>query len=191
MRDRAQRAKRVKRVVFFDIDTQFDFMDPAGRLYVKGAQKIVPNLKRITALADRLRVPVISSLDRHVLHDPEFQIFPVHCVRNTPGAAKIPETLADTTKQVMIAKRTFDVFSNPRTRAELAKFTDVYVYGVALDYCVKAACQGARRLGLRVYLIKDATRAVAPRSGKAAAGLLRRNGVCFVMTRGLQRRISL
>jgi nicotinamidase/pyrazinamidase len=176
--------------VFFDIDTQYDFMRPKGLLYVRGAETIIPNLRKITVLAGRYKIPIVSTLDRHTPHDREFKVFPEHCVRNTPGAAKIPATIAAGTKQILVPKRTYDAFSNPRTARLLSGFTDVYVYGVALDYCVKAACLGARRLGLRVYLIKDATKAVSPKTGRAAMELLRGRGVCFITTGGLKRRIA-
>ncbi|MFA5100738.1 MAG: isochorismatase family protein, partial [Candidatus Omnitrophota bacterium] len=164
----AKRAECAQRKVFFDIDTQYDFMNPEGLLYVRGAEKIVPNLRKITALACRYGIPVVSTLDWHTRRDPEFKVFPEHCVRNTSGAAKIPATTASGIEQVMVRKCTCDAFSNPRTKRLLSGFTDVYVYGVALDYCVKAACLGAVKLGLRVYLIKDATKAVSPETGRAA-----------------------
>jgi nicotinamidase/pyrazinamidase len=181
----------VRRIVFFDVDTQYDFMAPAGRLYVKGAASIAGNLKKITAFADRHGIPVISSLDWHTAHDPEFASFPKHCVRNTPGARKIPATIAAATKQIMIKKSTLDVFSNPAVAKALSKFSDVYVYGVALDYCVKTACLGARRQGLRVYMVRDAVKAISPKTGKAAADVLRRHAVRFITMKGLQRRLAL
>src|SRR4051794_38432521 len=79
--------------VFVDVDTQFDFMDPRGRLYVPQAEAIVPALKRLFEVARRERIPVISSADNHSPDDAEFARFPPHCVRGTPGQQKIAETL--------------------------------------------------------------------------------------------------
>jgi nicotinamidase/pyrazinamidase len=186
---RALRDRRAPRAVFFDIDTQYDFMSPSGLLYVKGAEKIVRNLRTITALADRYAIPIVSTLDWHAPHDLEFKVFPQHCVRNTRGAAKIPVTIASKTKQYLVRKHTYDPFSNPRTAKILCRFTEAYVYGVAIDYCVKKACLAARRMGLSVYLIKDATKAVSPETGRAAIGSLRSGGVRFITTGGLKRRI--
>lgn len=180
-----------KRIVFFDIDTQYDFMDPAGRLYVKGASSIAGNLKKITALADRRGIPVVSTCDWHAAHDPEFSSFPAHCVRNTRGARKIPQTIAKTTEQTVLRKFTTDVFSNPAVGRAVGRYTDAYVYGVALDYCVKTACLGARRLGLRVYMVKDAVKAISPGTGRAVMALLRRRGVRFITMKGLKRRFRL
>ncbi len=179
-----------KRIVFFDIDTQYDFMDPAGRLYVKGSESIAANLKKLTALADRRGITIVSTCDWHAAHDPEFASFPPHCVRNTRGARKIEETIAGRTEQAVIKKAHIDVFSNPAAARTLSKFSDVYVYGVALDYCVKTACLGARRLGLRVFAVKDAIKALSPETGRAAADQLRRHGVRFITMKGLKRRLS-
>ena len=84
-----------RRVIFWDVDTQADFMLPGGKLYVPGAEKLLPNLK----LAHRCRAPqgrvfLVSDACVHAPDDPEFQRFPPHCVRGTPGAAIVPETLA-------------------------------------------------------------------------------------------------
>ncbi len=79
-------------VAFFDVDTQIDFMLPHGNLYVPGAEKIIPNLVRLMAFAREHDIPVISSADAHTPDDPEFKIWPPHCVIGTPGQKRIPET---------------------------------------------------------------------------------------------------
>lgn len=79
--------------IFVDVDTQFDFMDPAGALYVPGAERIVPNLRRLFAAAIEHAVPVISTADDHAPDDPEFADFPPHCVRGTPGQLRLAHTL--------------------------------------------------------------------------------------------------
>jgi len=175
----------MKGIVFFDVDTQYDFMKPRGKLYVKGAEKIIPNLKKLTRFADKHKIVIISSLDAHIKRDPEFKIFPAHCVRNTSGAAKIKETYGLKTRQVFIHKRTFDVFSNPMTKKVLSKFNPAYVYGVALDYCVKAACLGLVHLGIKTYLVQDATKAVSPKGGLQTLKLLKAKGVVFINTKDI------
>jgi len=91
---------------------------------------------------------------------------------------------------VIIRKATTDVFSNPEAARVVAKFTEAYVYGVALDYCVKYACIGARRLGLSVYVIRDAVRAISAEGEKNAIATLRRRGVRFLTVKGLKRRLA-
>lgn len=80
-------------LIFVDIDTQVDFMEPAGRLYVPGAEAIVPALKRLFGFAAGEHVPVLSSVDEHAPDDPEFKQWPPHCVSGTPGQEKIAVTL--------------------------------------------------------------------------------------------------
>ncbi len=80
-------------LIFVDVDTQADFVEPAGRLYVPGAEAIVPVLERLFAFAARERIPVLSSVDEHAPDDPEFKQWPPHCVRGTPGQEKIAVTL--------------------------------------------------------------------------------------------------
>ena len=51
------------RIAFLDVDTQYDFMDPAGALHVRGAEALGPNLKRLTEYALARRIPVLASAD--------------------------------------------------------------------------------------------------------------------------------
>ncbi len=78
--------------VFLDVDTQFDFMDPAGALYVPGAETLVPNLMRLIDYARENRITVISSADAHPPDDPSFAQWPPHCVIGTPGQRRISAT---------------------------------------------------------------------------------------------------
>ena len=64
------------KTVFFDIDTQIDFLYPAGALYVPGAERLVPLIARLNRIAPAL----VSTLDAHSENDPEFQSYPPHCV---------------------------------------------------------------------------------------------------------------
>jgi nicotinamidase/pyrazinamidase len=176
--------------VFADVDTQIDFMSPKGKLYVKNSEKIIPRLARLTAFADKNAVAIVSSLDSHTKNDPEFKIFPAHCLKNSPGYAKIKATIAGKTRQVFLTKRSFDLFSNKKSKKIFAEFDTAYVYGVALDYCVKAACLGLASLGLETYLVKDATCPVSAGGGKDALELLKKKRIKFITTAGLMRRLS-
>ena len=73
---------------------QADFMLPGGRLYVPGAEKLLPNIRRLTDAARAGKVLLVKSHgDFHPPNDPEFKIFPPHCVKGTPGAELVPEAL--------------------------------------------------------------------------------------------------
>jgi nicotinamidase/pyrazinamidase len=168
-------------VIFWDVDTQADFMLPGGKLYVSGAEKIIPNLSRLTDAARQGRVLIVGDACVHTPDDHEFKIFPPHCVHGTLGAKIIPEALADRVctipneagasvpadlsayQQVILEKQTLDVFDNPHTDTVLDRarqFTDadaeIFVFGVVTEYCVRLAAKGLLERGRRVALVSDA-----------------------------------
>src|SRR5690242_6582841 len=79
-------------ILFWDVDTQGDFIHADGKLCVPGAERIVPQLRRLTDWAAGNGVLVIASVDAHQPGDPEFEIYPPHCIAGTKGQGKIPET---------------------------------------------------------------------------------------------------
>lgn len=129
--------------VLWEVDAQVDFMLPGGKLYVPGAEKIIPNLNRLVEAARQEHVFLISSADAHNLDDPEFREWPPHCVKGTPGAELIPEARAarylvipnqqefalprdlGSYQQVILEKNTLDVFDNPNTDVLLSRLNAV------------------------------------------------------------------
>src|SRR6185312_16056768 len=81
-RERKQRRRGMK-MVFFDVDTQLDFLYPAGALYVPGAESIVPRVAALNRYAADTGIPLISTVDAHTEDDPEFRHWPPHCVAGT------------------------------------------------------------------------------------------------------------
>lgn len=180
-----------KHVVFWDVDTQVDFMLPGGKLYVPGAEKIIPNLKRLVDAARQKRVLLVSSADAHLLDDEEFKDFPPHCVQGTPGQKKIPETLTPNPvvvpnvpdarlperfaagQQVLIEKRKLDVFMNPSISGVLDRVVksaaperpEFFVFGVVTEYCVACAASGLLERGHRVAIVTDAIETLNPAAG--------------------------
>jgi nicotinamidase-related amidase len=93
---RAVEAEMLSRdFVFWEVDVQADFMLPGGKLYVPGAEKLLPNIRKLTDAARRDEVFLVSHGCFHPTDDPEFQQFPPHCLKGTPGAEFVPEALAD------------------------------------------------------------------------------------------------
>src|SRR5436305_14027120 len=84
-----------RNLVFWEVDVQADFMLPGGRLYVPGAEKLLPNIRRLTEAARQGSVFLVSHGCYHVEDDPEFAVFPPHCVKGTAGAQLVPEGLTD------------------------------------------------------------------------------------------------
>ncbi len=176
-------------------------MFPHGKLYVPGAETIIPNLVRLMSHARQHRIPVISSADAHSPTDPEFSIWPPHCVVGTPGQQRIPETTlpkptvipsrigaftppASLPAQMILEKPTYDTADNPNFDAVLRALGPrrYIVFGVATEYCVRADALALRQRGLPVDLVVDAIRAITEAGGKKALVELRAAGVRFVTT---------
>jgi len=194
-------------VIFWDVDTQADFMLPGGKLYVPGAEKLIPNLKRLTDAARQGRVFIVGDACTHAPDDPEFERFPPHCVRGTPGAEIIPETRAEKVlivpnragpaipanlsefQQVILEKQTLDVFDNPNAEKVLERvveFTDadaeMVVFGVVTEYCVRLAAKGLLDRGRRVALVRDAIETLKAEDGRKAIEELTSLGARLVTT---------
>jgi nicotinamidase/pyrazinamidase len=159
--------------VFIDVDTQIDFLFPAGALYVPGAETRLPAIVQLNGYAVGRGWPLISSTDAHLENDPEFRDWPAHCVSGAAGQAKPSSTLAAKlvvipaepaeftiagAQQFIVEKRTLDVFSNPNFPELLRRLeADEYVvYGVVTEYCVKMAALGLLATGKPVRLVADA-----------------------------------
>jgi len=154
------------RTVFLDVDTQIDFMFPAGALYVPGAERLLPAIARLNHFAAAHGIPLISTADAHSENDPEFRQWPPHCVVGTTGQLKPAETLVGA-GQTIVEKQALDVFTNPDFSALLDRLqADRYVvYGVATDYCVRCAVTGLFATGKPIALVTDAIAAVNPEDG--------------------------
>ncbi len=164
--------------VFFDIDTQIDFLYPAGALYVPGAERIVPAIVRLNRYAAGHGIPLISDTDAHTEDDPEFKDWPPHCVAGTTGQQKPQVTLLDRrvvvssapglpaldgAQQIILEKQALDCFTNPNLPAILGRLhADRYVvYGVVTEYCVRYAAMGLLKTGTPVEIVTDAVRSLS------------------------------
>src|SRR5215469_9154787 len=94
-RNRGVRIMVSRDFVFWEVDVQRDFVLPGGSLYVPGAEKLLPNIQRLTDPARQGKVLLASHGDFHTPNDPEFKIFPPHCVKGTPGSELVPEAITD------------------------------------------------------------------------------------------------
>ena len=165
------------RTVFFDVDTQLDFLYPAGALYVPGAESIVPNVAALNRYAAEHGIPVVSTMDAHTEDDPEFREWPPHCVAGTAGQQKPAATLIEPritigsehqdfdlkdARQILLEKQSVDCFTNPNLPAVLDQLMvkSCVVYGVVTEICVKNAALGLLKAGLRVQLVTDAVRSL-------------------------------
>lgn len=189
-----------RKMVFVDIDTQFDFMDPKGSLFVPGAPEITSNLASLVSYANKKAVPIIASVDAHPNEDPEFSQFPPHCVRNTPGQEKVAATLVKSaivvaqSKQdfslpekinsIVLEKTIFSIFGNENAENifQTLDAENYFVFGVATDYCVKAAVLGLLQRGYSVTVVEDAISGVTPETSLAALDEMKQAGAKFART---------
>jgi nicotinamidase/pyrazinamidase len=145
--------------VFFDVDTQLDFLYPAGALYVPGAETIVPALGRLTTYAAAHGIPIVSTMDAHTGADPEFATWPHHCVAGCLGQRKPEATLTGSRgRQYFITKQNVDCFTSAALLPLLAdlKADHYVVYGVVTEVCVRHALRGLLASGKRVTVLADA-----------------------------------
>jgi nicotinamidase/pyrazinamidase len=118
---------------YFDIDTQIDFVDPAGALYGKGSERVIPAVGELNRYAGEHGIPLISTMCAHTADSQEFKVWPPHCIKGTPGQRKPAETLlTDPAKQIIIEKDDLDLFTNPAVLPLLAtlRIDECFVYGV-------------------------------------------------------------
>jgi len=181
--------------IFWDIDTQVDFLSPGGKLYVPGSEAILPSLRRLTQWAAEHGVLVVASADAHLKGDPELQQWPAHCMVGTAGQQKIPETSlprqlvlpnhatkipADLSiwQQVVLEKQQLDVFTNPNTEPLLNQlgYPDMVMYGVVTELCVTLAAKGLLERGRKVTLVEDAIAALNPTKGSSSIDELVQHG---------------
>ncbi|UCD16059.1 MAG: nicotinate phosphoribosyltransferase [Candidatus Omnitrophota bacterium] len=197
-----------QRLVFMDIDTQYDFMVRGGALYVKGAKTIVKNLEKLTDFAQKNNILIISSQDAHTRDDAEFKRFAPHCIKGTKGARKIARTLLNNYKvlpdkkiysfdelkliaqkfpQIVLEKKVLNAFSNPNMRKLLdIVFPDkIYIYGVVTEYCVKEAVSRLIRDNFSVVVVKDAIYHISTKERDRLFSSWVKKGVKFTTTQKL------
>jgi nicotinamidase/pyrazinamidase len=193
-------------VVLWDVDTQVDFVLPDGKLYVPGAEEVVPAMHRLVEAARTAGVVHVASADDHELTDDEISdrpdfatTYPPHCLRGTRGARKVPETEQDDPvpialtelperflrgREFLLLKKHFDVFTNPNTD-RLLRILDpdeVVLFGVATDVCDDAAIRGLVKRGRRVRFVEDAARGLDENRVAACTADWRDAGVEFTTT---------
>lgn len=191
------------KVVFWEVDTQKDFMLPGGKLYVPGAERLLPNIRRLTDAARQGRVFLISHGCYHTKNDPEFQTFPPHCIKGTDGSAFVPEALTDEVvtvpndvvaelprdltkyQQILLEKQTLDIFQSRHVGKLLKQFGDnveFVVFGVVTEYCVRFAAKGLLDRGRRVSVVQDAIETLKAEDGQRTVAELQQLGARMLKT---------
>src|SRR4051794_18238727 len=153
------------KTVFIDVDTQNDFVLPAGALYVPGAEKVVPAVARLNHFAADRGHALISTVDAHSENDPEFRTWKPHCVVDTVGQQKPAATLVSS-GQTIFPKVSTNAFATGELDVLLdALDADRYVvYGVVTEICVHAVVRGLLRRAkhAEIQVVTDAVRHLDP-----------------------------
>ena len=197
--------------IFWEVDVQADFMLPGGKLYVPGAEKLLPNIRRLTDAARQGQVFLVSHGCFHTPDDPEFKIFPPHCVKGTAGAdlvaeavtekvvrvpndaeAKLPEDLSRY-QQILLEKQTLNIFESRHADAlvqRLGTKAEFVVFGVVTEYCVSFAVKGLLERGRRVAVVQDAIETLKQEGGQKTVAELESLGARLTTTDQALRALS-
>ena len=151
------------------VDVQKDFC-PGGSLAVPEGDSVVPV---INTLLEKFSI-VVASKDWHPYQTVHFQKWPVHCVHNSPGAEFHPGLNSVKIQQVFLKgtdNRDDGYSAFEATNLDLVKYlkdkgvTELYVVGLATDYCVRASALDAVKQGFTTFVIRDAVAAVNVQPG--------------------------
>jgi nicotinamidase/pyrazinamidase len=173
------------------VDVQNDFADPAGSLYVRDGELVVPLANAEIARALEAAATVVCTQDWHPEVTPHFLkdggIWPTHCVQETWGAELHPDLVAagERIRKGAGGEDGYSAFGvrdpvsgevRPTPLESLLRergVERVVVCGLATDYCVLETVLDACRLGFGVTVLEDAIRAVDLGAGDGARAIAR------------------
>jgi nicotinamidase/pyrazinamidase len=199
-----------RKLVLWEVDTQVDFMLPGGKLYVPGAEKLLPNIRKLTDAARQGKAFLVSHGCFHTPDDPEFQQFPPHCVKGSPGSEFVAEAMTEDVvripnhdeawpgkvhhhTQVLFEKQTLDIFESRHAHkvvADLPRDAEFMVFGVVTEYCVRLAAKGLLQRGRSVSVIRDAIETLNPKEGERTLQELERLGAKLITTKEALARLA-
>jgi len=194
------------------IDMQNDFM-PGGPLGIDQADEIIPVINRLIDLFDNVYATKDWHPKNHVsfaaMHDKKIneeilinqniqRLWPDHCIQNTEGAKIVPNIRADKIEKIFYKGSDESVdsysafFDNNHERStgldlflKERNIEDLYMVGVATDYCVKFSALDAHRLGFNVFIVKDACMPVDKTGEKQVLLELEKKGIHLVSSEDL------
>ena len=172
--------KLEKAAALLIVDLQNDFC-PGGALAVKQGDKIVPVLNKYIRIFSKQGLPVFASRDWHTKQTSHFKQFggqwPKHCVQKTKGAGFhpkliLPKEAVILSKGMDSQKDSYSAFQAVDSRGteffyllKIFGINELYVGGLATDYCVKWSVLDALKCGLKVNLLIDAIKGVNIKPG--------------------------
>ena len=153
------------------VDVQNDFC-PGGTLGIHGGHKIIPILNECIKFFEQEHLPIIVTRDWHPKVTKHFEqfggVWPEHCVEGSPGAMfhpdlELPKEALVMSKGMDPEKDSYSAFhaidSSGMALANLLKIfgvAEIYIGGLATDYCVKYSALDALKDGLEAFILTDA-----------------------------------
>ena len=184
---------KADQTIFYDINTQRDFILHDGKFHIEGAENLVPTWKAITDLARDQKVQIVCSVDCHVPGDPQLNSwggpYPDHCMAGTPGQQKIDETkplnplmlenreytpdeikqILDHDGEIVFRRQQFEKLADNAhlsaiLRLVLRPYQDIVMYGVYTEACVAREIAALIGVGPKLHIITDAVAIVGTES---------------------------
>jgi len=192
------------RIVTINVDVQNDFL-PGGSLAVTNGDQVIDPLNSLNEFTRQNNGLVVATGDQHPTATPHFDIWPVHCVAGTEGAA-LSTNLDIRNSDIIIDKgmgqtdgysafegvtrdgRTLESLITPVGRERVAAVFG----GLATDFCVLNSVLDGLRVNqgkgqLRVFVANDAVKAVnlQPNDGQKALTQMQNAGATLVSTQAI------
>lgn len=182
-----------EKTIFYDINTQRDFISHDGKFHIEGAEDLVAKWKAITDLARDQKVQIVCSVDCHLPGDPQLKSwggpYPDHCMADTPGQQKIAETaplhplmlenreystdeiqkVLDHEGEIVFRRQQFEKLADNAhlsaiLRLVLRPYQDIVMYGVYTESCVAREITALIGVGPKLHIITDAVATVGAES---------------------------
>ena len=163
------------------VDVQRDFC-PGGALAIKDGDRVVPKLNRVIRAFLMASLPVFFVRDWHPRNHMSFKdqggIWPPHCVKGTPGAEfhprlKVPLGAVVISKGTEARSEAYSGFQGTDLEKRLKKagVREIFLGGLATDYCVKETSLDALDAGLKVNVLEDCIKGVNLRADDSELAL--------------------
>jgi len=184
------------------VDVQNDFC-PGGALGIPEGDKIIPNINKYIKIFSQKKLPIFVTRDWHPVNTGHFKdfggVWPVHCIQRTLGAAfhpklKLPGDAVMLYKGMDPAKDSYSSFQAEDSRGERfsrllnrLKIKELWIAGLATDYCVKFSTRDAFKHGFKVKILIDAIKGVDLKPGdseRAIKEMLKRGAKSMILKGG-------
>jgi len=190
--------KLTRKRVLVDVDTQRDLLMVEGTSCIRNHRRVLANIRRIMAWARATGLPVISTAQ--VNKCPKIN----YCLEDTPGSAKMSYTLLNRRvsyqadgytdlpreffkdhEQMVLKKRSFDPFEEPRAERVLTEMRadEFVVMGAITESSIKATVLGLLLRGKRVVVIEDAIGSHDKNAAEIAIRQMQAKGAKLVETK--------